>query len=167
MSGLPLIGFFPSFSPSKFVFCRSDDRNQSGISVKCFWEGQPRKKNKPFPIFSRTLKVRPCVSSITTEGNDTTALAYSTVWRGVCTDSHCKLCELHSCTQKKSFVPKKRNQIFTFLYVFIKKKEKASNIGKLFIDSSKDYILIPGTLSKIYVNKKVRVNNSGTFLCSQ
>lgn len=49
----------------------------------------------------------------------------------------------------------------------LKKKEKASNIGKLFIDSSKDYILIPGTLSKIYVNKKVRVNNSGTFLCSQ
>lgn len=71
------------------------------------------------------------------------------------------MCEPRPCTQK-SFCPKEKlNQIFTFLYAFVKKKkekrkeEKPLNFG-MFMDISKDSILTLATLSKSMLLRQLR-----------
>lgn len=143
MSCLLLIGFFPSFSrwicillcwwwKWKCYFCHvllgESTQGEEKTEISKFSPPLWQKCVCYLPRYWRTLKVRPCVSSITREGNNTTALSYSTVYRWFCTDSPCKLCELHSCTKKKKRGLSQRKEIkFLPFCMFSLKKEKKNS----------------------------------------
>ena len=77
-----------------------------------------------------TLKVRPCVSSIPTEGRETVCVCRMLEKRhAFCISGYCKLCDLHSCTQ---VFLSQREKVHFYLFVYlIKKKEKKNRFYTL------------------------------------
>lgn len=69
-----------------------------------------------------TLKVRPCVSSITIEGKETVGVLLEKRYVFVQMTS-CKLCDLHSCTQEV-FLSQRENVNF-YLFVYLIKKKNS------------------------------------------